>query len=215
MDKIVSAPIEAYCRQHTAPLSPVLETLIAATHAQTTAPQMLSGHLEGTLLRFLVQLTHAHHVLEIGTFTGFSALAMAEGLPPDGRIITCDVNPESTAIAREYWAQSPHGQKIELRLAPALETLATLSGPFDLVFIDADKANYAAYWEAVVPKVRAGGLIAVDNVLWSGRVLDPQAASDRAIADFNRQAAADARVETLMLSIRDGLLLGRKREDGP
>lgn len=215
MDKIVSAPIEAYCRQHTTPLSPVLETLTAATHAQTTAPQMLSGHLEGTLLRFLVQLTNARKVLEIGTFTGFSALAMAEGLPADGHIITCDVSAESTAIAREHWVESPHGHKIELRLAPALDTLASLAGPFDLVFIDADKANYGAYWEAVLPKVRPGGLIAVDNVLWSGRVLDPQAASDHAIAAFNRQAAEDARVETLMLSIRDGLLLARKRPDGP
>jgi caffeoyl-CoA O-methyltransferase len=176
---------------------------------------MLSGHLEGTFLRFLVQLSGARKILEIGTFTGFSALAMAEGLPPDGHIITCDVNPDSTAIAREYWAQSPHGDKIELRLAPALDTLATLSGPFDLVFIDADKANYGAYWEAVMPKVRPGGLIAVDNVLWSGRVLDPQAASDQAIAAFNRQAAADTRVETMMLSIRDGLLLARKCGDGP
>jgi len=111
MDKIVPPPIEAYCRQHTVPLSPILASLTAATHAQTTAPQMLSGHLEGTLLRFLVQVSGARQVLEIGTFTGFSALAMAEGLPPDGRIITCDVNPESTAIAREYWAQSPMGVK--------------------------------------------------------------------------------------------------------
>ena len=130
---------------------------------------------------------------------------MAEGLPDDGTLTTCDVDSATTAIARKYWRQSPHGEKIELRLGPALETIRDIEGPLDLVFIDADKVSYIDYWEAVVPKMRRGGLIVADNVLWSGRVVSPDDANAKALAAFNDHVAADARVEQVMLPIRDGV----------
>jgi caffeoyl-CoA O-methyltransferase len=136
---------------------------------------------------------------------------MAEGLGDDGQLITCEIDSRSAAMAREYWAQSPHGGKITLALGNALETLETLEGPFDLVFIDADKQSYVAYWEACVPLVRSGGLILVDNVLWSGRVLDPKEPDDHALVAFNRHVREDSRVETVMLTIRDGITMACKR----
>lgn len=166
--------------------------------------------MEGLLLRTLVQVSGARRVLELGTFTGYSALSMATGLPDDGQLITCDVDPEATSMAKRYWARSPHGSKIELRLGPALETLASLDGPFDMVFIDADKESYINYWEACLPKVRPGGIIAVDNVLWYGKVLDPSELSDFAIVAFNEHVLKDERVESVMLTVRDGVTLARK-----
>jgi caffeoyl-CoA O-methyltransferase len=130
---------------------------------------------------------------------------MAEGLPEDGKLITCDIDPDSTTIARAFWARSPHGARIELRLGPALDTINGLDGPFDLVFIDADKGGYIDYWEAVVPIVRKDGVIVADNVLWSGRVLDPREPDDKALAAFNEHVAADGRVEQVMLPVRDGI----------
>lgn len=208
---ITPRDIEDYCRAHTTPLPPVFQDLRDATFAQLSAPQMQVGLLEGRFLGFLVALTGAKSVLEVGTFSGFSALAMAEALPADGRLVTCDIDPKATALAREHWAKSPHGKKIELRLGPGAETIAALPGPFDLVFIDADKAGYQAYWDLALPKVRAGGLVVVDNVLWSGRVLNPQEKSDHEIHAFNERAKSDARVEILMLPVRDGMLLARKK----
>ncbi|MCL4694817.1 MAG: O-methyltransferase, partial [Candidatus Hydrogenedentes bacterium] len=136
---------------------------------------------------------------------------MAEGMAADGKLITCDVDPEATAIAQTHWNQSPHGSKIELRLGPALETIEGLTGPIDMVFIDADKENYIHYWEAVLPKVRQGGLIVADNVLWSGRVLKPEKRSDHAVDAFNKHVVADPRVEAVMLTVRDGVTLAWKR----
>ena len=153
----------------------------------------------------------AKRAVEIGTFTGYSALSIAEGLPDDGRLTCCDVSEEWTAIARRYWALAPWGHKIELRLAPALETLGQLEGPIDFAFVDADKSNYVNYWEALLPKMCAGGLIVADNVLWSGTVLAPDTESARAIAEFNRYVAADDRVEQVMLTVRDGITIARKR----
>jgi caffeoyl-CoA O-methyltransferase len=197
--------LSAYVSAHCTAESTLHEKLAEETREKTDDPQMMVGHVEGLLLRTLVRATGARRVLEIGTFTGYSALAMAEGMPDDGVLITCDVDPVATAIARKYWRRSRHGGKIELRLGPALETIATVDGPLDLVFIDADKVSYTDYWEAVIPKVRSGGLVVADNVLWSGRVLDPREASDKALAAFNDRVAADARVETVMLPIRDGV----------
>jgi len=208
--EIVDKNIENYCRAHTTSLPPLFDELRERTYAGLNAPQMQVGLLEGRFLSMMVALTGAKRVLEFGTFSGFSALAMASSLPEDGRLVTLDVDPKATTLARETWAQSPHGKKIELKLGPALETLETLSGPFDLVFIDADKQNYVSYWEKSLPLVRQGGLIIVDNVLWSGRVLDPQDKSDHDIVRFNDHARRDPRVEVVMLTLRDGVLLARK-----
>lgn len=207
----IPAEIEEYAFAHSSPEDALFVELTAATHERTKSPQMMSGHVEGLLLRFLVRSTGAKHVLEIGTFTGYSALSMAMGLPDDGRVTTCDIDPEATGIAREFWARSPHGKKIELRLAPALETIAALSGPFDLVFIDADKPNYIQYWDAVLPKVRTGGLILADNVLWSGKVLAPKEPLDHAMVAFNRHVRSDNRVDLVMLTVRDGITVACKK----
>lgn len=172
---------------------------------------MQVGHLEGSFLRLLVKIARAKRILEIGTFTGYSALAMAEGLPPAGRLITCDIDPLSTRIARTSWKKSPHGKKIDLRLGRATDTLRRLKGSFDMVFIDADKENYIRYWELCVPKVRRGGLLLADNTLWGGRVLHPRDASGRAIAAFNRHVVHDRRVEAVLLTVRDGLTLAYKK----
>jgi caffeoyl-CoA O-methyltransferase len=147
--------------------------------------------------------------LEIGTFTGYSALMMAEGLPGDGRLVTCEINPKAAEIARRYFAKSPHGHKIEIRLGAALETIATLAEPLDIVFIDADKTNYLNYYEACVPLLRPGGLIVADNVLWSGKVIDPNDDDTRAIVAFNERVQADPRVENVCLTVRDGMMLAR------
>ncbi len=211
MISFIPENIEAYADAHSTPEPALFAELAAVTRAQTTQPQMMVGHTQGLLLKFLVRMTGAKRVLEIGTFTGYSALAMAEGLPDDGSIVTCDVDPKATAIARSFWERSPHGRKITLKLAPALDTIATLAAPIDFVFIDADKPNYARYWDACVPKVRPGGVLAADNVLWSGRVLDPREPDDRALAAFNEHVLRDGRVELVMLPIRDGVTLAVKR----
>lgn len=210
MIKFFGEEIERYCHDHTTRESALLQTLDKETHDETDDPGMLVGRVEGTFLKLLVRMIGARYVLEIGTFTGYSALMMAEALPAGGRLITCDIDEETTEIARRFWASSPHGSKIELRLGQALETIGKLDGPFDLVFIDADKENYSEYWEACVPKVRQGGVIVADNVLWSGRVLEPKEESDRALAVFNKRVENDPRVEAVMLTVRDGVTLACK-----
>ena len=210
-EEITPAPITRYAESRTTAPDPLYNALRDDTVANTELPQMQVGRIEGRLLKMLVQLTGARLVVEIGTFTGYSALSIAEGLPEDGRVITCDINEESVAMARRYFDQAPWGSRIETRLGPALETLATLPGPFDMAFIDADKPAYIDYWEHLVPKMRTGGLIVVDNVLWSGRVLEPEEKSARAIAAFNDHAVADDRMELVMLPVRDGVTLARKK----
>ena len=169
------------------------------------------GPLEGALLRLLVRLTSAKRVLEIGMFTGYSALAMAEALPENGRLITCDVNVETTAIAKRYFATSPHGHKIEIKLGPARETLKALKGPFDLCFIDADKGSYGDYYDRAVDLVRQGGLIVLDNMLRGGRVLSPRDQDARTVAALNDRIQKDQRVENVLLPIRDGVMLAYRR----
>lgn len=210
MKRIVSKRIEQYCQEHTKPESQLLHELVAETFAHTAFPEMEVGHLEGAFLRILVRLLRAKRILELGTFTGYSSLLMAEGLPDDGKLITCDIDLETTEIAKKYWSRSPHGKKIELKLGHALETLKTIEGPFDLVFIDADKVNYINYWELCLPKIRRCGLLVIDNVLWSGSVLDPEDTTERAIDEFNKHVYKDKRVEVLMLPIRDGVALAWK-----
>ncbi len=211
MIPIVAPALEDYCRRHTTAPDALLDELAAHTRAHCRLPQMLTGPVEGAFLKLLVQLGGARRVLEIGTFTGYSALSMAAGLPDDGELVTCEIVAEHARIAQSFFDRSPHGRKISIRLAPALETLAGLTGPFDFVFLDADKESYVNYYEAVLPKLRAGGLLLADNVLWSGKVLDPKEKTDRAIVAFNRHVAADPHVEQVMLSVRDGMMLIRKR----
>ena len=211
MITLIPEEIERYAEGHTSPLPPLLEELIAETRREFgERATMLSGRIEGTLLQMLVATTGARRVLEIGMFTGFSAQMMAATLPEDGLLITCDVDPKAIGIAKRYFARSPHGHKIDVREGAALATIKSLDGAFDLVFIDADKGNYTNYYEAALPLLAPGGLIAVDNVLWSGRVLDPKEPDDRAIVAFNDHVRADPRVSHVLLTVRDGVMLIRK-----
>ena len=208
---LVPEEIEAYASSHSTPLPPLLQELVAETEKQFgPMAGMLSGQVEGMLLQTLVFATNAKRVLEIGMFTGCSAQMMAAALPDDGKLITCDVNPKAIALAKSFFARSPHGHKIEVREGPALETMKTLESGFDLVFIDADKTNYPNYYEAALPLLAPHGIIAIDNVLWSGRVLDPQDDDSKAIVAFNARVQDDARVTNVMLSVRDGVTLVRK-----
>jgi predicted O-methyltransferase YrrM len=208
---LVPSDIEKYAQEHTEVPGPIFEELRQTTYAQMPSAHMQVGRLEGMFLQMLVRMTQARRVLELGTFTGYSALMMAEGLPDDGELITCDVDPIATEMARDFFARSPHGRKISLRMGPALETLKELRGPFDLVFIDADKQNYSAYYDAVLPLLRTGGLLVADNTLWSGRVLEPREPSDHAIVAFNAKVAADPQVQKVLLTVRDGMTLALKR----
>ena len=208
--QLVSAEIENYCREHTTTLPPVFDRLRDETHAKLKYPEMQVGLLEGRFLSLLVGITGAKRILEIGTFSGFSALSMAAALPPDGKIITCDIDPLATSIAQKYWQEARLQHKIELRLGAAQETLSNLEGPFDIVFIDADKIGYEFYWNRALELLRKNGLVIVDNVLWSGRVLNPLENNDFQIVNFNQMAIRDSRVEQVMLPVRDGILLARK-----
>ena len=214
--EIADPRVEQYAAEHTTPEPPWFATLAEETRNATRAPTMMVGTLEGRLLTALVAMLRPRSVLEIGTFTGYSALSMAEALPPDGRIVTCDISEEHLAIARRHIAASPYAGVIEIRSGPALETIATLPGPFDLVFIDADKTSYSAYFEATLAKLAPDGVILVDNVLWSGRVLDPAITEPdtAAIKAFNDQVLADDRVEVVMLTVRDGVSAIRHRRAG-
>jgi caffeoyl-CoA O-methyltransferase len=209
--QVIDEAIERYAEAHTTPPTELLAELAAETRATMRAPQMLTGTIEGRFLELLVYVSRARRVLEIGTFTGYSALSMAAALPEGGRIDTCDIEPAHVEVARRYIARSPHADRITIHLGPALETIASLDGDFDLVFIDADKANYDNYYEAVLPRLGAAGLIAIDNTLWSGRVLDPEDADSRAIAVLNDKIAADERVVCAQLTVRDGVTLVRRR----
>jgi caffeoyl-CoA O-methyltransferase len=211
MPGFVDEPVEAYAEAHTTPPDPLLAALAEETRGTMSAPQMLTGTIEGRFLELLVFASGARRVLELGTFTGYSALSMAAALPDDGRIDTCDIEPRHVEVARRYIAQSPHGSKITIHLGPALDTIARLEGEFDLVFIDADKPNYASYYDAVLPRLSARGIVAIDNTLWSGRVLDPQDEPTRAIAALNDRIAADERVVAVQLTVRDGVTLVRRR----
>jgi caffeoyl-CoA O-methyltransferase len=209
---LVPEDIERYAMAHTTPLPPLLEELMDETKKEFgDLSRMLSGQPEGVLLQTLAAAIGARRILEIGTFTGFSAQMMAAALPDDGALITCDISPKHLEMARRYFDRSPHGKKITVREGPALDTIKTLEPPFDLVFIDADKTNYQNYYEACLPLLAPKGLIAVDNVLWSGQVLDPNTDDARAIVAFNSHVRNDPRVTCVMLTVRDGITLIRLR----
>lgn len=203
--------VERYAEAHTSPEPPWLVAAAEATRAETSAPYMMVGQVEGRFLATLVGLARARLVLEVGTFTGYSALAMAAALPQGGRIVTCEVDRRHHDIAVRHIQASPYADRIEVRLGPAAETIAGLDGPFDLVFLDADKVGNLAYYEAVLPKLAPDGLIVADNVFQRGGVLEPDDDSARAMAEFNDRVVADDRVEVVMLTVRDGMSLIRRR----
>ena len=216
MISLIGAELEAYVTAHTTRESELFARLRTETQADLASPQMQVGPVEGAFLRLLVALHRPQTILEIGTFSGYSALAMASALPPGGQLITCDIDPVATAVATRYFAAAGLADRITLRLAPALDTIRQLAAEgrrLDLVFIDADKSGYVDYWDAVLPLMPVGGLIVADNTLWSGKVLDPQDASDHAIVRFNAHVTADPRVEHVLLSVRDGIMLARKLRD--
>ncbi|NDK23961.1 O-methyltransferase [Streptomyces sp. TR1341] len=205
----------AYVLAHNPPLDPVLRDLVTYTQQNVERSDMQSAAEQGPLLAFLARLIGARQILEVGTFTGFSALALAQALPSSGgRVITCDISEEWTAVARKAWAEAGVADRIDLRIAPALDTLRALpTEPWiDLVFLDADKPNYIAYWEELVPRVLRGGLIVADNTLFHGKVVDPSGQDERAAAvhRFNEHIAADPRVETVLLTVADGVTLARR-----
>jgi caffeoyl-CoA O-methyltransferase len=205
----IDEAVERYVEEHTSPESGLFQRLAAETREKSSAPQMMVGQVEGAVLALLVRLSGAKRVLELGTFTGYSSISMAFALPPDGRVITCDVNPETTEIARRYAEEAGVAGRIEYRTGPALDTIAELDGEFDLIFIDADKPNYVNYYEATVPKLAADGLMILDNTLWSGRVADPEGDDEntRAIRAVNDRVCDDPRVKNVLLTVRDGMNL--------
>jgi predicted O-methyltransferase YrrM len=215
---IVDERVEAYAEAHTSPDGELFERLAAETHEKTTAPQMMVGRIEGQFLGVLVRSLGARRVLELGTFTGYSSISMALALPAGGRVTSCDVNEETTAIAKRYAEEAGVADRIDYRIGPGLETIAKLDGPFELVFIDADKEGYVAYYEATLPLLAEGGLIVADNTLWSGRVADPAEDDEntRAIREFNDHVRDDPRVDNVLLTVRDGMnLIWRRTSQGP
>jgi caffeoyl-CoA O-methyltransferase len=208
MARYIPDEVEAYAERYTSTRADVFDRLGAETHATQKAPQMMVGVIEGAFLSFLVTMTRAERVLEVGTFTGWSSIAMAGVLPPGGTLVTCDVNEETTAVARRYAEEAGVADRIEYRVGPALETLATLEGPFNLAFIDADKAGYVDYYEAILPKLAPDGVIAADNTLFG---LDPDGESARDMTRFNDHVLEDERVETVLLPFREGVTLIRRR----
>lgn len=213
MDFLPTA-ITAYAEAHTSPESELLHRLSRNTRAHVMAPRMLSGHLQGRFLAMISGMIRPRRILEIGTYTGYSALCLAEGLTDDGRLITIDHNEELEEFARSYWRQSPLNDKIDLRIGLAADVIPTLDGPFDLVFIDADKRNNSLYFDLILEKLRPGGIVLADNVLWSGKVIDNAQAGDQdtvAVLTFNQKIQDDPRVENVLLPIRDGIMIIRKR----
>lgn len=210
MEPIVKPEVEQYAADHSSRPSDLLRELEQYTHDHLDAPQMLVGSLEAAFLQMLVRLTRARRVLEIGLFSGYSALAMAEALDEHGEIVSCEIDEKHAEVARSFFKRSPAGYKISIWMGPAIDSLEKIEGPFDMVFLDADKENYASYYDLAMPKLRAGGLIVADNVLWSGHVVAPKDETDRAIADFNGKVQEDPNVENVLLTLRDGVMVARK-----
>jgi caffeoyl-CoA O-methyltransferase len=213
---MIDEKIQNYAESFTSGESDLLRELREKTFAERSDKSMLSGFYQGRLLAIFSKMLAPRRVLEIGTYMGYSALCLAEGLREDGKIITLDVQPETNEVAKRFWARSPLEDKIESRLGDALEIIPQLDEIFDLVFIDADKPNYARYFDLVFPKLRVGGLILADNVLWSGKVLDAETSDDEsttALAEFNKKIQADERVSNILLAVRDGLMMIRKERE--
>ncbi len=208
----ISEALEAYVENHSEKEPLILEELNRETHQKILQPRMLSGHFQGRVLSMFSKLVRPMHILEIGTYTGYATLCLAEGLRDSGTLDTIDVNEELVDFQRKYFNRSPWGNQIFQHLGPALEIIPNLNKSYDLAFIDADKENYCNYFELLLPKMAKGGLILSDNVLWSGKVLDPDSATDistQTLLKFNQLLSNDPRVETVLLPIRDGLTVSR------
>lgn len=205
--------IAQYAEDHSSEESPLIKELVEASNQELEHIDMISGKVVGRFLAMMVRISGAKRVLEIGTFSGYSALSMAEALPIDGELITCEYNERYEALARTFFAKSDHEKKITLKMGPALETLESMqeSGSFDLAYLDADKVNYPEYYQKIIPMLSKGGILVVDNVLWSSTVLHPEDEKAKAIDRLNKIIAQDDRVEQVLLTVRDGLTLVRKK----
>lgn len=206
--------IEAYAERFTVEESPLLAELNRYTHANVLMPRMLAGHLQGRVLAMISHMVNPKCVVEIGTYTGYSALCWAEGLADGGMVHTIEVNDELESKIKSFLDRSEHKDNIQLHIGAAMDVLNELSGPFDIVYIDADKENYAAYFDATIDRVSSGGYIIADNVLWSGKVSgnpDEMDLETRALYDYSQKIHDDPRVENVLLPVRDGLLIARKR----
>ena len=210
----ISPELLAYCEDHSSGEDELLRQINRETHANVLMPRMLSGHLQGKVLEFIVKMLRPKVILEIGTFTGYSGICMARGLDDKGKLITLDINDELETRVRGYFEKSGLSAKIDYRLGNALDIIPTLQEKFDMVFIDADKANYINYYNLVVEKVNKGGIILADNVLWSGKVISEEGKKidkdTQILLDYNKMVQDDTRVENVLLPIRDGLMLARK-----
>src|SRR5690554_5774991 len=211
---LFSPELLAYCEEHTSPEGDLLRSVSRETHAKVLMPRMLAGHLQGKMLELTSKMLRPTTILEIGTYTGYSAICMARGLADDGKLITVDINEELEDMVRGFFEKSGFSTKIEYKLGNALDIVPGLEGNFDLVYIDADKANYINYYNLVVDRMNQGGIILADNVLWSGKVLDSEkekiSQDTRAIMDFNQMVQQDPRVENVLFPIRDGIMMARK-----
>jgi len=203
--------IDQYCEKHTTPPSSLLDELLRETHLKTLAPQMASGYLQGTLLRFLSRMIRPATVLEIGSFTGYATLCLLEGLLPQGKIHTIEVNQELAYIIEKYIDRAGAANRIQLHIGDAKKIIPTINATYDLVFIDAGKMHYPQYYDLIIDRVNPGGYILADNVLWDGKVVRVEKDRDTEILDyFNKKIHQDPRVENILLPIRDGLMLARK-----
>lgn len=213
---MIDEKIQKYAEQHTTAESDLLTELLQKTYSERDDKSMLSGFYQGRLLAMFSKMLQPKRILEVGTYMGYSALCLAEGLGEDGKIITLDIQPETNAVAKEFWARTPVYSQIESYLGDATQIIPTLYDTFDLVFIDADKPNYANYYDLIFPKVRIGGIILADNVLWSGKVLDTETNNDEdtlALDEFNEKIQTDERVSNILFAVRDGLMVIRKERE--
>jgi caffeoyl-CoA O-methyltransferase len=212
--EFISKELSDYCETNTSREATVLSNLNRETHLKVVSPRMLSGHLQGRFLSLISKLYRPNLIVEIGTYTGYSALCLAEGLTKNGILISIDVNEETSAFAKTFIAKTEYANQIELVVADAKEYIPSINHPIDIVFIDADKKNYLAYYHLVIEKLATGGLIIADNVLWSGKITMPEKDMDRetlALHQFNQFVQKDERVENLLLPIRDGLMIVKKK----
>ena len=216
--KIVNDKIQDYAEKYTSGESEILRELRRKTYGTREDKNMLSGYYQGRLLAMFSKMLNPRRVLEVGTYMGYSALCLAEGLADEGKLITLDVEPETNEIAKDFWARTEFNDQIEPHLGNALDIIPTLDETFDLVFIDADKSNYANYYDLIFPKMRIGGLIVADNVLWSGDVLNAERGEDvrqstKALHEYNQKVNADGRVSNILFAVRDGLMISRKERE--